>query len=90
VASAADAAIAHMRDWYLGTPAGDWVSAGIWSTGQYGTPEGLMVGLPVTSDGSGWTVVEGLTHSEMAQARIAKSIAELAEEREAVTALGLI
>jgi malate dehydrogenase len=90
VASAADAAIDHMRDWFAGTPEGDWVSSGVWSTGQYGTPEGLMVGLPVTSDGTTWSVVEGLEHNAMAQARIAKSVAELVDERAAVKELGLI
>ncbi len=89
-ASAADAAIDHVRDWCLGTPEGDWVSAGVWSTGHYGVPDGLICSFPVTSDGKGWTVVEGLEHTEFSQARIDASVAELLEEREAVRALGLI
>jgi malate dehydrogenase len=89
-ASAADAAIDHVRDWFGGTPDGDWVSAAVWSTGHYGVPDGLMCSFPVTSDGKGWTVVDGLEHGPFSQARIDASIAELVEEREAVRSLGLI
>ena len=89
-ASAADAAIDHVRDWFKGTPEGEWTSAAVWSTGHYGVPDGLMCSFPVTSDGKGWTVVEGIEHGEFSQARIDTSIAELIEEREAVRALGLI
>ena len=89
-ASAADAAIDHVRDWFNGTPEGDWTSAAVWSTGHYGVPDGLMCSFPVTSDGKGWTVVDGLDHGPFSQARIDASIAELVEEREAVRALGLI
>ncbi|GAB2452938.1 malate dehydrogenase [Xylanimonas ulmi] len=89
-ASAADAAISHVRDWFRGTPDGDWTSAGVWSTGHYGVPDGLMCSFPVTSDGKGWTVVDDLEHGEFSRGRIDASIAELVEEREAVRALGLI
>jgi malate dehydrogenase len=89
-ASAADAAIGHVRDWFRGTRAGDWTSAGVWSTGHYGVPDGLICSFPVTSDGSGWTVVEGLEHGEFSQSRIDASVRERVEEREAVRALGLI
>ena len=89
-ASAANAAIDHVHDWVLGTPEGDWTSAGLWSTGQYGVPEGLVSSFPVTSSGGAWEVVEGLELDEFSRARVSASVAELSEEREAVRALGLI
>ena len=90
VASAANAAIDHMRDWVLGTPAGDWVSMGVPSKGEYGTPEGLIVGLPCTCSGGEWNVVEGIDLDEFSKPRIERSVAELEEERQAVKDLGLI
>jgi len=89
-ASAANAAIGHVHDWVLGTPAGDWVSAAIPSTGAYGVEEGVISSFPVTSDGGGWSVVEGLEVGDFSRARIDASVAELGEEREAVRGLGLI
>ena len=89
--SAAQAAIGHVHDWFAGTPAGDWTSAGLWATGEhYGVPQGIVCSFPVTSDGTGWTVVEGLAHGPLAQSLIRASVAELVEERESVRALGLI
>ncbi len=90
VASAANAAIDHMRDWCLDSRPNDWVSMGICSTGQYGTPEGLVVGLPCTCSDGKWSVVEGLDLDEFSKPRIDASLAELAEERDAVRQLGLI
>jgi len=90
VASAANAAIDHMHDWVQGSRPDDWVSMGVCSTGQYGTPEGLIVGLPCTCSGGQWSVVEGLDLDEFSKPRIDASVAELAEERQAVTDLGLI
>ena len=89
-ASAANAAIDHVRDWVLGTPAGDWVSMGICSDGSYGVPEGLIAGLPVTTAGGAFTVVQGLELDAFSRGRVDASIAELAEERDAVSGLGLI
>ena len=89
-ASAANAAIDHVRDWVLGTPEGDWTSAGLWSTGAYGVPEGLVSSFPVTSSGGAWDVVEGLDIDDFSRERIDASVAELVEEREAVRALGLV
>jgi malate dehydrogenase len=89
-ASAANAAIDHVRDWVLGTPDGDWTSAGLWSTGQYGVPEGLVSSFPVTSSGGEWQVVEGLDVDELSRERIDASVRELEEEREAVRSLGLV
>jgi len=90
VASAANAAIDHMHDWVQGSRPNDWGSMGVCSTGQYGTPEGLIVGLPCTCSGGQWSVVEGLDLDEFSKPRIDASVAELAEERQAVTDLGLI
>ncbi len=90
VGSAANAVIDNMRDWCLGSRPNDWVSMGICSTGQYGTPEGLVVGLPCTCSGGQWSVVEGLDLDEFSKPRIDASLAELAEERDAVRQLGLI
>ena len=89
-ASAANAAIDHVRDWALGTPANDWVSMGVCSDGSYGAPQGLITGLPVTTVDGKWSVVQGLALNDVATKRIETSNAELNEEREAVRALGLI
>ncbi|WP_312677450.1 malate dehydrogenase [Microbacterium sp.] len=88
-ASAANAAIAHIRDSVLGTAAG-WTSAAVLSHGEYGVPEGVYSSFPVTSDGSGYRVVEGLEIDARARSRIDASVAELLAEREAVRELGVI
>ena len=90
-ASAAGAAIDHMRDWALGTAEGDWVSSAIMTDGSlYGVQEGLAFGMPVTSDGTDWKVVEGLEINEETRAGIDYSAKKAAEELEAVKALGLL
>lgn len=89
-ASAANAAIDHVRSWVLGTPDGDWTSAAIVSEGAYGVPEGLVSSYPVVSRDGRWEVVEGLELGEFSRARIDRSVAELVEERDAVAGLGLI
>jgi malate dehydrogenase len=89
-ASAAGAAIDHVRDWVQGTPAGDWTSAAVVSRGEYGVPEGLVSSFPVTSSGGDWEIVEGLEIDAFSRERIDASVAELAAERDAVRALGLI
>jgi len=90
-ASAANAAIDHVHTWVHGTAADDWTSAGIVSDGSYGVPEGLMCGFPVTSDnGGGWKIVEGLDIDDFSRGRIDRSVAELVDERDAITNLGLI
>lgn len=88
VASAASAAIDHVRDWVRGTD--DWTSAGVISHGEYGVPEGLMSSFPVRAVDGEWRIVEGLEIGGWAQSRIDASVAELVEERETVRALGLI
>jgi malate dehydrogenase len=89
-ASAANAAIDHVFDWVNGTAEGDWVSAGVVSDGSYGVPEGLISSFPVTSTGGDYEIVQGLEIDEFSRARIDASVAELAEERDAVRSLGLI
>jgi malate dehydrogenase len=89
-ASAANAAIEHMRDWTSGTPDGDWVSMGVPSDGSYGVPEGLMSSFPcVTRDGK-WEIVQGLEIDDYSRSKIDASVAELENERQAVIDLGLI
>ena len=89
-ASAANAAIDHVHDWMLGTPTGDWVSMGTVSDGSYGIPEGLIAGVPVTTSRGTFSVVQGIELDEFSRGRIDASVAELAEERDAVRGLGLI
>jgi malate dehydrogenase len=89
-ASAASAAVDHIHDWVLGTPAGDWVSMAIPSDGSYGVQEGLISSFPVTCADGEYTIVQGLEVSEFSRSRIDASVAELAEERAAITSLGLI
>ena len=89
-ASAASATIDAARDWLLGTPAGDWVSMAVLSDGSYAVPEGLISSFPVTTKDGNWSIVQGLEIDEFSRGRIDKSTAELADERTAVTELGLI
>jgi len=89
-ASAANAAIDHVRDWVLGTPDGDWVSMAVPSDGSYGIEEGVFTGLPCTCSGGSYAVVEGLDVPDFSRERIDASIAELRSEREAVEGLGLL
>lgn len=89
-ASAASATIDAARDWLLGTPEGDWVSMAVVSDGSYGVPEGLISSFPVTTKNGSWSIVSGLQIDEFSRGRIDKSTAELADERTAVTELGLI
>jgi malate dehydrogenase len=89
-ASAASAAIDHMRSWALGTPADDWVSMAVPSDGSYGVAEGIISGFPTTTSGGKYSVVAGLDIDEFSQAKIDVSVAELVEERDAVNELGLI
>jgi malate dehydrogenase len=89
-ASAAAAAVDHVRDWALGTPEGDWVSMSVPSAGAYGVDEGLVSGFPCTCSGGEWSLVEGLEIDDFSRQRIDSSVNELKEEREAVRQLGLI
>jgi malate dehydrogenase len=89
-ASAASATIDAARDWLLGSPKDNWVSMAVISDGSYGVPEGLISSFPVTTKDGDWSIVEGLDINEFSRGRIDKSTAELADERSAVTGLGLI
>jgi len=89
-ASAANAAIDHVRDWVLGTPAGDWVSMGVPADGSYSVGEGIVAGLPCSCTGGEWSVVEGLEVPEFSRQRIDASAEELRAERGSVAELGLL
>jgi malate dehydrogenase len=89
-ASAASATVDHARDWALGSAEGDWVSMAVCSDGSYGVPEGLISSFPVTTSGGEWSIVQGLEINDFSRQRIDASVAELAEERDAVEGLGLI
>ena len=89
-ASAANAAIGHIRSWHLGTPEGDWVSMGIPSDGSYGVSEGIISSFPVTCRDGKYEIVQGLDISDFSRAAIDKSVGELLDERDAVSELGLI
>ena len=83
-ASAASAAIDHMRSWALGTEAGDWVSMGIPSDGSYGIEPGVIYGYPCTCKDGKYEIVQGLEIGEFSRARMDATEKELREEREAV------
>jgi malate dehydrogenase len=83
-ASAANAAIDHVRDWVLGSSSNDWVSMAVPSDGSYGIPEGLIFGYPVTTSAGRYEIVKGLEHSEFAKTKIAATQKELLEERAAI------
>ncbi len=85
-ASAANAAIDHMRDWALGTD-GEWVTMGIPSDGSYGIPEGVMFGFPVTCENGEYTIVQGLEIDDFSQERINITLKELTDERDAIAHL---
>jgi len=89
-ASAANAALEHVRSWVQGTPTGDWVSMAVPSDGSYGVPEGLISSFPCTCVNGEYKIVQGLDIDAFSRARIDASVAELGEERDAVRQLGLI
>jgi len=86
-ASAANAAIAHVRDWALGTPAGDAVSMGVYSDGSYGIEKGLIYSYPVTCNGGDWMIVQGREINAFGREKMAATEQELREERDAVAHL---
>ena len=84
-ASAAHAALSHVRTFVQGTPSGDWTSAAVTSNGSYGIPEGLISSFPVRASKDGrWEIVQGLELGDFERQRISKSVAELEAEREVV------
>jgi malate dehydrogenase len=88
-ASAANAAIDHMRDWTAGS-GGEWASMGVVSDGSYGIPDGLISGFPCTCAGGEWSIVQSLVVEEFSRAKIDASVAELTGERDTVKQQGLI
>jgi len=83
-ASAASAAIDHVRDWVHGTRDGDWVSMGIPSDGSYGIPEGVLYGYPVNCKNGQYQIVKGLEVSEFGRGKMMATLKELQEEREGI------
>lgn len=86
-ASAANAAIAHMRTWVKGTDAGDWVSMGVYSDGSYGIAEGLIYSFPCTCEAGDWSIVQGLEINEFSRDKMSATEQELSEEKEGVAHL---
>lgn len=87
-ASAANAAIAHMRTWALGTDENDWVSMGVYSNGEYGISEGLIYSFPCTCANGDWSIVDGVdVSSDFSKEKMAATEQELSEERDAVSHL---
>ena len=89
-ASAASAAVDHMRNWAASTNEGDWVSMAIASTGDYGAPEGIITSFPCTTQNGQYEVVTGLELDAFSREKIEASWAELVEERDAVADMGLL
>ena len=89
-ASAANATIAHVRDWLLGTPGGDWTSMAVISDGSYGVPAGLVSSFPVRCCDSEWEIVQGLPLNAFARSRVNVSVDELKSEAEEVKSMGLL
>jgi len=83
-ASAANAAMDHIRDWIDGTRPGNWVSMGVPSDGSYGIPEGVIYGYPVTCEGGKYKIVKGLQISDFSRARMNATLKELQEERDGI------
>ena len=87
-ASAANAAIAHVRTWALGTDENDWVSMGVYSNGEYGIAEGLIYSFPVTCKNGDWSIVDGVdVSSDFSKEKMAATEQELSDERDAVAHL---
>ena len=83
-ASAAAAALDHVHDWMLGTPAGDWVSMAVASDGSYGIPEGVIYSYPVTCKNGEYSIVQGLSISDFSREKMQATHRELLEERDGV------
>ncbi len=89
-ASAANAAVDHIRSWSLGTPDGDWVSMGVPSDGSYDVPEGIISSFPCVCEDGSYEIVQGLDINEFSREKIDATVAELVGERDAVRDFGLI
>jgi malate dehydrogenase len=86
-ASAANAAIDHVRDWLSGSREGDWITMGVPSDGSYGIPEGVIFGYPVTCRGGQYQIVKGIELSDFSRKRVDATLKELHEERDGVRSL---
>lgn len=86
-ASAANAAIAHMRTWVMGTELNDWVSMGVYSDGSYGITEGLIYSFPCTCVAGDWAIIQGLDINEFSRSKMSATEQELTEEKEGVAHL---
>lgn len=86
-ASAANAAIFHIRDWALGTPEGDWTSMGVYSDGSYGIEEGLIYSFPCVCKDGDWEIVQGVELNDFSKEKMAATEQELKEERDGVAHL---
>jgi malate dehydrogenase len=86
-ASAANAAINHVRTWVLGTPEGDWTSMGVYSDGSYGIQKGLIYSFPCVCKNGDWEIVQGLEINDFSREKMSATEQELAEERDAVAHL---
>ncbi|MDR1078176.1 MAG: malate dehydrogenase [Propionibacteriaceae bacterium] len=89
-ASAANATVEHVHDWFLGTPEDDWTSMAVYSDGSYDVPEGIISSFPVRTGSGDYEIVQGLQIDPFSRAKIDASVAELIDERDAVKDLGLI
>jgi malate dehydrogenase len=85
-ASAANAAVDHMRDWWLGSK-GEWVTMGVPSDGSYGIPEGVIYGFPCTTEGGKYKIVQNLEIDAFSKEKMAATLKELEEERAAVASM---
>lgn len=83
-ASAANAALEHMRDWVSGSPADDWLSMAVSSDGSYGVPEGLVYSFPVTCRNGNYEIVQGIEINDFSRSKMQATQKELEEEREAI------
>ena len=83
-ASAANAALEHMRDWVLGGPADDWLSMGVSSDGSYGIPEGLVYSFPVSCSNGNYKIVQGIEINDFGRGKMQATQKELEEERETI------
>ncbi len=86
-ASAANAAVDHMRSWAVGTDEGDWVSMGVYSDGSYGIEEGLIYSFPCTCSNGDWSIVQGLEVNDFSRGKMDATAQELSEERDGVAHL---
>ena len=86
-ASAANAAIDHMRSWALGTEGDDWVSMGVYSDGSYGIPEGLIYSFPCRCSDGDWSIVQDVAVGDFSRQKMDATAQELSEERDAVAHL---